>query len=168
MKLEERLFSPEEVAERLGMSRYTIGEWLRSGRLKGRRIGRFWRVKASDLQAFIDNPPPLHPQAREETNVDTSQDTKAGRAWVKNDLFARLREDYRDTLRLTDHYGWRTHELQPFQNTFYFEVEGLSDIQLIDVPRQSLDECAHPHNTDERRRVEQLLRQKFECIARAL
>ena len=41
------------------MSRSTIGEWLRSGRLKGRRIGRFWRVKESDLQAFIDNPPPL-------------------------------------------------------------------------------------------------------------
>jgi excisionase family DNA binding protein len=61
MKVEERLFSPEEVAERLGMSRYTIGEWLRSGRLKGRRIGRFWRVKESDLQAFIDNPPPLQP-----------------------------------------------------------------------------------------------------------
>jgi excisionase family DNA binding protein len=59
MKLEERLFSAEEVAERLGMSRYTVGEWLRSGRLKGRRIGRFWRVKESDLQAFIDNPPPL-------------------------------------------------------------------------------------------------------------
>ena len=63
MKMEERLFSPEEVAERLGMSRYTIGEWLRSGRLKGRHIGRFWRVKESDLQAFIDNPPPLQRSA---------------------------------------------------------------------------------------------------------
>jgi excisionase family DNA binding protein len=61
MKREERLFTADEVAERLGMSRYTIGEWLRSGRLKGRRIGRFWRVKESDLQAFIDDPPPLQP-----------------------------------------------------------------------------------------------------------
>jgi excisionase family DNA binding protein len=60
MKLEERLFSPQEVAERLGMSRYTIGEWLRSGRLTGRRIGRFWRVRESDLEAFIAHPPPLH------------------------------------------------------------------------------------------------------------
>jgi excisionase family DNA binding protein len=59
MNLEERLFSAGEVAERLGMSRYTIGEWLRSGRLKGRRIGRFWQVRESDLEAFIANPPPL-------------------------------------------------------------------------------------------------------------
>lgn len=65
MKLEERLFSVAEVAERLGMSRDTVGEWLRSGRLKGRRIGRFWRVQASDLDTFITNPPPLprRPQA---------------------------------------------------------------------------------------------------------
>jgi excisionase family DNA binding protein len=59
MKIEEHLFSVEEVAERLGMSRYTIAEWLRSGRLTGRRIGRFWRVRESDLEAFIANPPPL-------------------------------------------------------------------------------------------------------------
>jgi excisionase family DNA binding protein len=64
MKLEERLLSAEEAAERLGMSRYTIGEWLRSGRLKGRRIGRFWRVRASDLEAFITNLPPLEPRTQ--------------------------------------------------------------------------------------------------------
>jgi excisionase family DNA binding protein len=67
MKIEERLFSAEEVAERLGMSRYTIGEWLRSGRLKGRRIGRFWRVKERDLQAFIDRPPPVNMAAVQES-----------------------------------------------------------------------------------------------------
>ena len=60
MKVEERLFSLAEVAERLGMSRYTIGEWLRSGRLTGRRIGRFWRVRESDLEAFMAQPTPLH------------------------------------------------------------------------------------------------------------
>jgi excisionase family DNA binding protein len=72
MKLEERLFSAEEVAEHLGMSRYTIGEWLRSGRLKGRRIGRFWRIKESDLEAFINDPPPL------ESRAQTPESTPAG------------------------------------------------------------------------------------------
>jgi excisionase family DNA binding protein len=59
MKIEERLFSVEETAERLGMSKYTISDWIKAGRLKGFKIGKFWRVKESDLQAFIDNPPPL-------------------------------------------------------------------------------------------------------------
>jgi excisionase family DNA binding protein len=69
MNLEERLFTPQDVAERLGMSKYTITEWLKTGRLKGVKIGKYWRVKASDLQTFIDNPPPLQPQAREEKNA---------------------------------------------------------------------------------------------------
>jgi excisionase family DNA binding protein len=63
MKLEERLFSVEETAERLGVSKYTISDWIKAGRLKGFKIGKFWRVKESDLQAFIDNPPPLQRHA---------------------------------------------------------------------------------------------------------
>ena len=59
MKVEERLFSVEEVAERLGMSKWTITDWLKAGRLKGSKIGKFWRVQERDLQAFIDHPPPL-------------------------------------------------------------------------------------------------------------
>lgn len=84
MKVEERLFSPDEVAERLGMSRYTIGEWLRSGRLTGRRIGRFWRVREVDLDAFIAHPPPLHQPTpaspavmAEEASGDQSAQTRA-------------------------------------------------------------------------------------------
>jgi excisionase family DNA binding protein len=59
MKVEERLFSVEEVAERLGMSKWSITDWLKVGRLKGAKIGKFWRVKESDLQAFLANPPPF-------------------------------------------------------------------------------------------------------------
>jgi excisionase family DNA binding protein len=64
MKFEDRLFSVEETAERLGVSKYTISDWIKAGRLKGTKIGKFWRVKESDLQAFIDNPPPLQPGKR--------------------------------------------------------------------------------------------------------
>jgi excisionase family DNA binding protein len=64
MNVEERLFSVEEVADRLGMSRYTISDWIKAGRLKGVKIGKYWRVKASDLEAFIVNPPPLQRRTR--------------------------------------------------------------------------------------------------------
>jgi excisionase family DNA binding protein len=59
MKVEERLFSVEDTAERLGVSKYTISDWIKAGRLKGTKIGKFWRVKESDLQAFLASPPPL-------------------------------------------------------------------------------------------------------------
>jgi excisionase family DNA binding protein len=63
MKVEDRLFSIAEVAERLGMSKDTISDWIKAGRLKASRIGRFWRIRERDLEAFIDHPPPLQRNA---------------------------------------------------------------------------------------------------------
>jgi excisionase family DNA binding protein len=70
MKVEDRLFSIAEVAERLGMSKDTIHNWIKAGRLKASRIGRFWRIRERDLEAFIDNPPPLHPGASAQKEKD--------------------------------------------------------------------------------------------------
>ena len=47
------LLTPEQVAERLHISHLTIGNWLRSGKLKGVKVGRLWRVRESDLEAFL-------------------------------------------------------------------------------------------------------------------
>ena len=38
--------------------------------LKASRIGRFWRIRERDLEAFIDNPPPLHPGASVQKEKD--------------------------------------------------------------------------------------------------
>jgi excisionase family DNA binding protein len=70
MKVEDRLFSIAEVAERLGMSKDTISDWIKAGRLKASRIGRFWRIRERDLEAFIDNPPPLQPRTRAQKEND--------------------------------------------------------------------------------------------------
>jgi excisionase family DNA binding protein len=64
MKVEEQLFSIQETAERLQVSKYTIPDWIKMGRLKATRIGRFWRVREHDLEVFITNPPPLQPRTR--------------------------------------------------------------------------------------------------------
>lgn len=52
----ERLFTPEEAAEALRVKPRTIMEWLRQGKLKGVKLGgKLWRVKESDLRAFIEH-----------------------------------------------------------------------------------------------------------------
>jgi excisionase family DNA binding protein len=66
MSVDERLRSIAEVAAYLGMSKDTVTEWIKTGRLKGCRIGRFWRVRPQDLEAFLDDPPPLHPRLKAE------------------------------------------------------------------------------------------------------
>lgn len=49
----DRLLSTEEVAERLNVSPLTVRKWLRSGRLRGIKVSVLWRVRESDLNAFI-------------------------------------------------------------------------------------------------------------------
>lgn len=60
----EKLLTPEEVAERLVVSPNTIRTWLRTGELKGIKVGRLWRIKESYLQEL------LTPANEEDKNTD--------------------------------------------------------------------------------------------------
>jgi excisionase family DNA binding protein len=51
---DDRLLTPEQVAERLQLSPYTVLDYLRSRRLRGVKLDRHWRVREVDLQAFIE------------------------------------------------------------------------------------------------------------------
>jgi excisionase family DNA binding protein len=62
----EKYYSTEDIAEILGLKEKTVREWLRTGKLKGKKIGRLWRVKESELEEFINEPPA----------VDKNGDTK--------------------------------------------------------------------------------------------
>jgi excisionase family DNA binding protein len=48
-----RLLTPAEIVTRLSVSLVTVGRWLREGKLKGVKAGRQWRVRESDLDAFL-------------------------------------------------------------------------------------------------------------------
>lgn len=49
----EQLLTPEEVADKLRVTRRTVYEWLRTGRLKGLKAGPFWRIRPVDLDRFL-------------------------------------------------------------------------------------------------------------------
>lgn len=51
----EKLLTPDEVAEKLAVKVRSVNEWLRTGKLKGVKVGRLWRVKEEDLEAFIES-----------------------------------------------------------------------------------------------------------------
>jgi excisionase family DNA binding protein len=51
---DEQLLRPQQVAERLQVSEYTAVKWMRQGRIKARKLGKFWRVRPEDLEAFIE------------------------------------------------------------------------------------------------------------------
>ena len=53
----ERLLTPDEAAAIVKVSAKTIREWLKQGKLKGIKTGRLWRIKESELRAFLEGPP---------------------------------------------------------------------------------------------------------------
>ena len=56
---DQQLLTPEQVADRLQLSIYTILDYLRhghprGGKLRGFKTGKQWRIREVDLQAFIE------------------------------------------------------------------------------------------------------------------
>jgi excisionase family DNA binding protein len=54
--LPEKLYSPEEAAEYLGVHVQTVRAWIRSGRVKASRLAgqRALRIRASDLESVLE------------------------------------------------------------------------------------------------------------------
>jgi len=48
------IYTPEEVAEMLKIQTETIRRYLRTGKLKGAKFGKHWRVSEKQLQDFFE------------------------------------------------------------------------------------------------------------------
>lgn len=48
-----RILTVEQAAEKLQMTTKVVREYLRVGKLPGRKVGRAWRVLESDLERWI-------------------------------------------------------------------------------------------------------------------
>jgi excisionase family DNA binding protein len=73
MALNERgLYSVEQVAERLGLHVRTVRAYLRTGRLKGVRIGKQYRISQADLNALVGGAARPEEPVRRHRHVDVS------------------------------------------------------------------------------------------------
>jgi excisionase family DNA binding protein len=55
--LRERFLTLREAAEVLRLSTRTVREYVNRGEIKGKLIGRRWRFRRADLDAFFENAP---------------------------------------------------------------------------------------------------------------
>jgi len=51
-----RLFTVQGAAEYLEVSPRTIQQWVASGRLRGRKLGKAWRFTLGELLAMLETP----------------------------------------------------------------------------------------------------------------
>lgn len=50
----DKFYTPQDIADSLRVKGRVVLNLLRSGKLRGVKVGKQWRVKASDLEAFIE------------------------------------------------------------------------------------------------------------------
>lgn len=48
------LLTTTEAAEVLKIHRVTLWKWLKTGKIRGAKIGRVWRIKREDLESFVN------------------------------------------------------------------------------------------------------------------
>ena len=53
----ENLLTLKEAAEVLRLSTRTVREYVKNGEIKGKIIGKRWRFRRADLDAFFENAP---------------------------------------------------------------------------------------------------------------
>ena len=49
-----KLYSVKELQKILPITPLTIREYIRKGKIKGKKIGKNWYVKKQDLEAFLE------------------------------------------------------------------------------------------------------------------
>lgn len=68
-----KLYSINEVCEILQLTRRTIYTYIKEGRLKAIKIGKFWRVTEENLQEFINEGAPIADGNRRPANQKRNQ-----------------------------------------------------------------------------------------------
>ena len=51
---ENQLFTPTQIAKRLQVNERTVTQWLRTGHIRGFKIGKEWRISLADFEAFLE------------------------------------------------------------------------------------------------------------------
>lgn len=93
----EEVFTTNEVAKILKMSRQTISQLLHRGKLTGIKIGNRWRIRKSDIEDLL-NPidiAPLNPDELDEEDLkdiaEAERDIVEGRVYPWEEVKEELR-----------------------------------------------------------------------------
>lgn len=53
--MQDRILTPDQVAEMLQLHPFTILGYIKEGRLRAAKLGRVYRIRESDVTAFLDS-----------------------------------------------------------------------------------------------------------------
>ena len=89
-----RALTVEQVAEYLQLSPYTVREWIRQGKLPGRKIGRVYRILDTELETLVGGSPESQATASARSKPRRSaRGILAGGSWTVEDFLRDKRAD---------------------------------------------------------------------------
>lgn len=89
--MSEKLLSPEQAAEQLGVTPNTVRTWLRDGSLKGIKLGKkIWRIKESELLDFINRETKIESGVVKSRGEFSDEDIKSVRRGLEDIKSGRL------------------------------------------------------------------------------
>lgn len=50
---DERLYTPQEVAKAIGISKEAVYKWINQKKVKAYKIGKFWKIEGRELNEKI-------------------------------------------------------------------------------------------------------------------
>lgn len=53
--MEEKFYTIDQIAEKLGMHHKTIRKFITEGKLRANKVGKQWRISGHDLSIFMEN-----------------------------------------------------------------------------------------------------------------
>ena len=73
MTAENRWLSVEEIAGHLGISKETVYRWLEQKKIPAHRVGKLWKFKTSEVDAWVVKGDAGTESSREGNNVDEAR-----------------------------------------------------------------------------------------------
>jgi len=94
--MEETILTPEQVAQILQMHPFTVLKFIKQGRLKASKLGRVYRIRRSDVDAFLDE------QAKDsEAAMEKRRKGKIGEQVTADFETRQLQEEKSTTMQIT-------------------------------------------------------------------
>ena len=53
--MEEKILTPDQVAQKLQVHPFTVLKFIKQGKLKASKLGRVYRIRGSDVDQFLDD-----------------------------------------------------------------------------------------------------------------
>ncbi|MFD6683231.1 helix-turn-helix domain-containing protein [Micromonospora parva] len=113
----DNMYSAEQVADRLGLHVRTVRSYIRSGRLRAVRIGKQYRIAASDLDALTGRAPATPSVARQAevssiVQIDGADRAAADRLGTLVLTSANTAHDQASPLRVQTVYDEQRHRMK--------------------------------------------------------